>query len=488
MLEKSAGIRHHGPILKTESNPIHLHCFIMKYTTHNDDCLIVLKSYPDNHFDSIVTDPPAGISFMGKDWDHDKGGRESWIEWMTKIAEECLRTLKPGGHALVWALPRTSHWTATAWEDAGFEVRDIITHVFGSGFPKSYNIAKGIEGILTNGSASWNNFHKLNGKKGKKSNRGANGLVSTNMDQGNRPESYVSHGTLELEATTPEAKNWEGWGTALKPASENWILLRKPISERTVAANVLKWGTGGLNIDATRIEINGEIVPINKLELWSGFGQKERPDYDQEINRKGRWPANFMHDGSDEVLAYFPEAGGQQGDLKDSDEPRPPSGIFGDMAGENKFTARIEKDKSAARFFYCSKPKKAEKNEGVRTDAEIDIGHNRFDKCAKCGGYILQNKERPSACVCDDPVRLNNKIKGNHHPTVKSLELMRYLIKLVTPPFGIILDPFMGSGTTGVAGILDGFEFVGIENDKDNGYYKIAEQRLKHASRQERLF
>lgn len=439
----------------------------MTYKLHNDDCINALKSYPDNYFDSIVTDPPSGISFMGKDWDHDKGGRDKWIEWMTEVASECIRVLKPGGHALVWALPRTSHWTATAWEDAGFEVRDRVAHVFGSGFPKSYNIAKGVEGILTNGSASWNDFHKLNGNKGDENSRGANGMVKLSKDHGNRPTQYSSHGTLDLEPTTEEAKQWEGWGTALKPAMEDWWLLRKPCSEKTVAANVLKWGTGALNIDACRIP--GESIPINKLPEWSGFGQIEKPEYEQEVSDKGRWPAQFIHDGSEEVVSMFPitKAAGKASGASLGKMGQ--NGKYNSASGENMGEPAFYGDEgSAARFFYCAKPSKAERNEGLE-GRSMDEGRKEGNP----GG--------------DNPRNRGLNKRQNSHPTVKSQALMQYLITLITPQNGTVLDCFMGSGTTGVAAVKLGFNFVGIESDVKYGYMEIAERRMKHATIQERL-
>jgi len=206
------------------------------------DCLEVLSTLPEDSIDAIVTDPPAGIAFMGKEWDKDKGGRDAWIAWMSQVASECLRVIKPGGHALVWALPRTSHWTGMAWEEAGWGPRDKISHVFGSGFPKSLDISKALD--------------KMAGAErdiigvAKRSN--AKGHV-TNYSKWDRPEEY------DITApATPAAKQWAGWGSAIKPSHEDWWLFRKPLEEATIAANVLRWGTGGLNIDGCRISTNGE--------------------------------------------------------------------------------------------------------------------------------------------------------------------------------------------------------------------------------------
>jgi hypothetical protein len=195
------------------------------------DNAIWLKKIPDNSIDSIVTDPPAGISFMGRGWDTDKGGRDHWIAWMQEVATECKRVLKPGGHAFVWAIPRTSHWTATAWENAGFEIRDVVAHIFGSGFPKSLNIGKAVD--------------KLQGNERKTVGKDKSGSERNCM------AGDFTGGEYDLTKGTSE---WEGWGTALKPAREDWLLMRKPIESKTVAENCLKWGTGGINIDESRVE------------------------------------------------------------------------------------------------------------------------------------------------------------------------------------------------------------------------------------------
>ena len=217
------------------------------------DCLEKMGEIESNSVDSIVTDPPAGISFMGKEWDHHKGGRDEWIKWMQSIAIEALRVIKPGGHALVWTIPRTSHWTATAWENAGFEVRDSIAHVFGSGFPKSANISKNIDKAA---GAERKVISEIKTKSG-----GMAHISKTNAEHGFRPSAYNGHSLdddaknviQQTEPATNEAKQWDGWGTALKPAREDWLLLRKPLGEKTIAANVLKYGAGAINIDKTKV-------------------------------------------------------------------------------------------------------------------------------------------------------------------------------------------------------------------------------------------
>jgi site-specific DNA-methyltransferase (adenine-specific) len=344
----------------------------------NNDNMEVLKTMEESSLDSIVTDPPYGISFMNKKWDYDVPSVKFW--------EEALRVLKPGGHILVFCGTKTQHRMAVNIEDAGFEIRDVITWLYGQGFPKSYNIANGIEGFIKNGSSNTKDYKKLEGTPKKKSL----GFSTTSFEQGVKPADYTKDGKdylTDIQYSTDEALQWDGWGTALKPACEFITLARKPISEKTIVKNVLKWGVGGINIDATRIELNGEIVPINKLEDWSGFGQLQKPEYIPTENVKGRFPANLVLDE-----------------------------IAGEMLGEQK------------RFFYCSKASKKEKGE------------------------------------------------FSNHPTVKPLELMKYLVKLITPFKGKCLDPFLGSGTTALACKELGFDFIGIEKEKE--YYEIALRRL----------
>jgi hypothetical protein len=257
----------------------------MKFELHHGDCLDVLKTLADCSVDAIVTDPPAGIAFMGKEWDRDKGSKADWIQWMQSVADQCLRVIKPGGHALVWAIPRTSHWTGTAWEDAGWQPRDKIYHVFGSGFPKSLDVSKAID-------------------KAAGAEREVVKWVSTpyKIDSGAAEAEYCQlKGTKTLDEngyrTTPitapateAAKRWEGWGTALKPAAEEWWLFRKPLIG-TVAANVLEHGTGGLNIDGCRIATD-ELTPRNNKPGENGW--KNSSGGYIEPSPLGRFPANLI--------------------------------------------------------------------------------------------------------------------------------------------------------------------------------------------------
>lgn len=254
------------------------------------EALQKLKEIPAESVDAMVTDPPAGISFMGKAWDGDKGGRKQWISWMSELLTEASRVLKPGAHALVWALPRTSHWTATALEDAGFEIRDVVLHLFGSGFPKSLDVGKAMDKAV-------NAEREIVGKA---ENFGASKLE----DGKNAFGDYEGKWNITAPATD-SAKQWDGWGTALKPASEHWILARKPLSEPTVAANVLKWGTGGINIDKSRIGISHadsqamkRVNTPNSGRMKSGGGLQGSKTFSRSNptgaldTTKGRWPAN----------------------------------------------------------------------------------------------------------------------------------------------------------------------------------------------------
>ena len=288
------------------------------------DCLVQLKSLPDNSVDSVVTDPPYGINFMGKKWDYDVPSTEVW--------KECLRVLKPGGHLLSFSSARTYHRMAVAVEDAGFEIRDQIMWVYGSGFPKSHNIGK-------------------------------------------------------AEAKLQGTSNWEGWGTALKPAHEPIVLARKPLAQ-TVARNVLEYGTGGINIDACR---NGD-----------------------------RFPANFIHDG-------------------------------------------IEED--WGRYFYCPKASKKERDAGLTCEEKSFV---QFQTGNGCSGKASSISEGRTTAY------------KNIHPTVKPIALMQYLCDLITPPGGVVLDPYMGSGSTGCAAMSHGYRFIGMEMDEE--YLEIAHTRIEHHS------
>jgi site-specific DNA-methyltransferase (adenine-specific) len=393
----------------------------MTSTLHLGDCLEVLRTMADASVDAVVTDPPYGLSFMGKKWDYDVPSVAIWAE--------CLRVLKPGGHLLAFAGTRTQHRMAVRIEDAGFEIRDMIAWVYGSGFPKSLDVSKAIDRAAgaereVVGPGRWNHV------------KGSNDLQSDCLI---RPGGQHE----ETAPATPEAQQWAGWGTALKPALEPITMARKPLSEGTVAANVLQHGTGGINVDGCRIggpiayasggfpertnrpEREGREEAGDRAWARSGEGVEHR-----EVS--GRWPANLIHDGSDEVVGLFPQttSGSKPGEVRRT-KPHASGSMAGSLGGDGDLGAFYGDTGSAARFFYTSKA-------------------SRDDR---------------------DP--------GNTHPTVKPTDLMRYLCRLVTPPSGIVLDPFMGSGSTGKAAMLEGLGFIGIEREAPS--YAIAQHRISRA-------
>ena len=408
----------------------------MSYQIHHGDNREVLKNLADNSIDSVVTDPPYELGFMGKSWD------ATGVAYSVELWQEVMRVLKPGGHLLAFSGSRTYHRMAVAIEDAGFEIRDQIMWIYGSGFPKSHDISKGID--------------KQAGAEREVVKTGfAYGISVGQEAQGYRPADYVSK-QLSNEAITTEAKQWDGWGTALKPAHEPIVVARKPLIG-TVAANVLTYGTGGLNIDGSRV--GSEIVSTHHAPkgTFAGGEPDRGSDTSTYQNHTGRWPANVIHDGSDEVVELFPTnaGGGHWAKTKVTGY-----GEFG--GGKSEYFGQGEKDGkgSAARFFYCAKASKRDRNEGLDGFEVKEI--HRY-------GAGLGEGKTPDAPV----------IEKNHHPTVKPTELMRYLCRLVTPPGGIVLDPFMGSGSTGKAAMYEGFEFVGIELTDE--YLPIAKARIEFA-------
>jgi DNA modification methylase len=390
----------------------------MSFELHLGNCLDVLATMPDNSVDAIVTDPPYGLAFMGKKWDYDVPSEEIW--------RECLRVLKPGGHLLAFAGTRTQHRMAVRIEDAGFEIRDMIAWVYGSGFPKSLDVSKAIDKAA-------GAEREVVGSK-----IGLPGYSITDGKGGLYGGGFGANGTGEGECkitapATPAAKQWQGWGTALKPALEPITVARKPFTG-TVAANVLQWGTGGVNVDGSR-------VPCES-------GQ-------------GRWPANLIHDGSDEVVGMFPVTT-QNGYRANPSTNK--STWFGAQDGSHIEGERGFRDTgSAARFFYCAKASKRDRDEGCEGMPLVET--MRYSEKAQ-GPLAQQTPSKPM------PQR-------NHHPTVKPTDLMRYLCRLVTPPNGTVLDPFMGSGSTGKAAILEGFQFIGIDMTPE--YVDIARARIEHA-------
>jgi site-specific DNA-methyltransferase (adenine-specific) len=416
------------------------------YKIINGDSLEVLKRATSNSIDAIVTDPPYGLSFMGKKWDYEVPSVEIW--------KECLRVLKPGGYLLSFAGTRTQHRMAVNIEDAGFEIRDMIAWVYGSGFPKSLNIGKAVDKLQGN-EREIVNERIMTGDKTNSENFGSDRSDGKGMG--------LKSG---LQKETKGTSEWEGWGTALKPALEPITVARKPLEEKTVAQNVLKWGTGGINIDESRVAFGekvGRELGANTVQKTSGISFKgnrtdtqKTPLYDFD---NGRFPANLIHDGSEEVVRLFPESMGMSGGGKHKATYNKDGVIAG--GGHDGNDSHIRGDSgSAARFFYCAKASKSDRNEGCE---ELE---------KKSGGSNAKGYTEDVAKGLD-----RNRPVANFHPTVKPTKLMQYLVKLVTPKGGKVLDPFMGSGSTGKACMLEGFDFIGIDLDPE--YCKIAEARIK---------
>ena len=415
----------------------------------NADCIEAMKAMPDNSVDSIVTDPPYELGFMGKSWD------ASGIAFNIEVWQEALRVIKPGGHLIAFSGTRTYHRMAVAIEDAGFQIRDQIMWVYGSGFPKSHNISKGID--------------KASDFEGKVigTEKIDIGIQGGSMHAG-RQTNVVEREVVELST---DAAKWQGWGTALKPAHEPMVLARKPL-EGTVANNVLTFGVGGLNIDGSRV--GDELITQSQVTSTSGNPADgaggQRVNVPQKANgvvtqTTGRFPANFIHDGSDEVVALFPTTSPSPKGL--ITQGGKASGGFdvgsSDGTRNTKFQGHGDSG-SAARFFYCAKASKRDRNEGLEGFEERApaFGSAKGDGLGR--GISNTRQDIPRA---------------NHHPTVKPTSLMQYLVRLVTPPNGIVLDPFMGSGSTGKACAYEGFDFVGIDQSAE--YVAIAQARIDFA-------
>lgn len=387
------------------------------YEIYCGDSLVLMGEIPENTFDTCITDPPYHLTsitkrfgkknsapaqygkdgafgrvskgFLGKEWD---GGDISFdVETWKKI----YHVMKPGGILLCFGGTRTYHRIAVAIEDAGFILKDTIMWVYGQGFPKAYDISKGLDKRAKAERPVIGRAENAEEIMRRARQRPTNneGLKRECRED----EEWIYNRANITAPATEEAKLWDGWATALKPAYEPIIVAMKPV-DKTYVDNALNWGVAGFWIDGSRI--GDEEVPINKLQKWSGFGEEKKPSYEPTISTKGRYPNNFIIDGSEEVVSLFPKT----------------------------------KDSSAARFFYCAKASRSEKRDG--------LGDNE-----------------------------------NVHPTVKPLALMQYLARLTkTPTGGIVFDPFMGSGTTGLASVLEGRDFYGIEKEAE--YYELAKQRM----------
>ena len=504
------------------------------YNIHIGDNQLILPTLPDNSIDSIVTDPPYELGFMGKTWD------ATGIAYNVEMWRECLRVLKPGGHLLAFSGSRTYHRMAVAIEDAGFQIRDQIMWVYGSGFPKSLNISKAID--------------KMDAKDEQQARRyrftawvRSTGVTAKQIDQATQTmmgSHYTTHPTqpsvmtrehleacrhllgdiprwVEIECdirsvesknfasrevmgtkklpdakivrlgfvgdrfnenasvvkdvditapATAEAEVWDGWGTALKPAHEPIVLARKPL-DGTVANNVLVHGVGGLNIDGCRVATDDKLQTLNGSFSFAGSGganEKGKTIFYRDAEL-GRFPANFIHDGSDEVLELFPDTKSGSGNKNTGNR----TGLYGNLGAGNGDGIGGDSG-SAGRFFYCAKANKKDRNEGLDGFEE--------KQTLGGGGLTAELKEDGSYETASAGGKYGSvKAKQtNHHPTVKPTDLMRYLCRLITPPNGVILDPFTGSGSTGKAALLEGFNFIGIEQSEE--YAAIAKARIEHVA------
>jgi len=481
------------------------------------DALAVLRGLPDNSIDAIVTDPPAGISFMGRAWDSDKGGRDAWIAWLAEVMAEALRVVKPGGHALVWALPRTSHWTATALEDAGWEVRDRVAHITGQGFPKSLDISKQLDkaarrdyvlaaqrlGLRIPGN-SLHDWTKAEHSPGDAWWKKFKAVISADdwqrierevTGQGKSGAAVIAFARDEASTytitapATDAARQWDGYGTALKPAVEDWWLCRKPLSESSIAANVLRWGTGGLNIAACRVELTGiaQHRTPGKGAIFANFRGDTAPEKHvrnytgpMRYDAAGRWPANLLLSHSlwdtpegcaddcpvaalDAQSGVSRSVGGRKGR-----QFRSANAIYGHSAGGSDYEPGdpgYGDTGGASRYFqtfrYVSKASRRERNAGCEA---LPV--------ARKGSNYGMDGARPHT----KPDYHYEASVQNTHPCVKPLALMSWLAALITPPGGVILDPFAGSGSTLCAAKAGGWRYIGVEREAE--YVAIAESRL----------
>lgn len=428
-------------------------------TIYAGNNLDILPTLADNSVDSIVCDPPYELGFMGKTWD------ASGIAYSVELWQECLRVLKPGGHLLAFGGTRTWHRLAVAIEDAGFEIRDNIAWLYGSGFPKSHNISKAID--------------KMHGAERRVVGQTLASPKGISQAEGRTDTAAGAYGgeakLIDItESATDEAKAWDGWGTALKPAHEPIVVARKPV-EGTIAENVLKYGTGAINIDATRIGTEGATQKVNPDKAsasQNAFGTGLNGGKVAELNA-GRWPANII---LDEYTAELLDE--QSGLVKDAVGMKKHTNFtfdVGDHEGQ-RFTQGKSDIAGASRFFYVAKANKRDRNEGLENIEGQEIGakgNGLARTCNTCSATVLDG------CDCPDRT-FSNPVRQNFHPTVKPTALMQYLIRLVTPENGIVLDPFCGSGSTGKAAILENKHFIGIELTPE--YLPIIAGRLEHAT------
>jgi site-specific DNA-methyltransferase (adenine-specific) len=412
------------------------------------DCLAVMRGMESESISAVVTDPPAAVSFMNKSWDSDRGGRTQWVAWLAERMTEALRVLKPGGHALVWALPRTSHWTAMALEDAGFDIRDCIVHLFGQGFAKSRDISKDIDrmagierevvGMVTAGASSLQRVSRV--EQGYRSNL-------TNCTPASIPVTAPA---------TDAARQWAGFGTSLKPASEHWWLVRKPFLG-SIAANVLKHGAGALNINGCKVAATGRPLRVSKAEGSVGvFSDGLNGSSAAGVTDDGRWPPNVV---LSHAALLDPDTGEVVGDAcADGCVPGCAVAELDVQSGvltSGLFRGHRTSDKTRNTYgsFKGDSAREVE-TYGDSGDASRFLPVFRHDQPPFIWSAKAPTSERPM-------------VNGKAHPTVKPLDLMKWLVRLVTPPGGVILDCFAGTGPTGQAARAEGFPCILIEEDPD---------------------
>lgn len=411
------------------------------------DCLAEMEWMANESVDSIVTDPPYGLNFMNKHWDYEVPGVDVW--------RECLRVLKPGGHLLSFFGTRTYHRGVVLIEDAGFEIRDQIGWVYGSGFPKSLDVSKAIDKAA-------GAEREVVGINEDYLRRKPNGMKTPGATAYGYSQSQQETDARITTPATEMARRYAGWGTALKPAWEPIVMARKPIVG-TVAQNFERYGVGGLNIDGCRVEhttVDGGSLATNphlRSHINGGNGGHIiSTETDRRVvvpHTQGRFPANLIHDGSDEVLAAFPQAPGQQADVSHTAPSDKTGRVYGAMKRQGE-------------------PSQDSENEGT-VGFKMKPGARRLDAGSAARFFYAAKANK------------KDRETGNLHPTVKPTDLMRYLCRLVTPTNGLVLDPFMGSGSTGKAALLEGFRFVGIEREAE--YINIAMARLVRAEQEGEL-
>jgi DNA modification methylase len=411
------------------------------------DCIECMQRTRPDFVSAIVTDAPYGLGFMNQHWD--EFTPQTFQQFCNNWGTEALRILKPGGHLLCFSGTRTYHRLVCGLEDAGFEIRDTIAWVYGSGFPKSQNIAKTIDKMERGHPQGAPDPQSKHHGKWKHTNTQAGAGFSRWIDKAKGYE-YSKVNKDQQQIYSNMANAYTGWGTALKPAMELIVIARKPMAEKTIVSNVLKYGTGAINIDTCRVNYNNDLsnpatnplyrlnngykIPTASDKGSHSWSMKPKGNPNATANNLGRWPANIIHDGSNEVIELFPVVkSGAAVNMAKAKSATGDRGIYGHYDRADFQNHQDGGIGSAARFFYCAKVAQKERN---------------------IGGV------------------------SNTHPTVKPIALMEYLLKLVTPPDGIILDPFMGSGSTGCAAAKLGFKFIGIEKELD--YAKISLGRIKY--------